>query len=234
MTESTNLEAIQNAGISNNDVPENRQPITNDVKNERYFTQAEVNEIAGTSRKEGAERARREALVGAQNNNYENNYITREEVERIVAQKNEQATQAAQDAARQAVANKVAHEFVTKVSAATEKYPDIIKTIDRLDLTENPMLVDYINAVDNTADVINELAKHDTLYEGILSRLDKNPKGAMQRIQELSKQLKERDAPNRNSSSNKVPLSQINPSNAGINSEDNTLESFKKASWLRG
>jgi len=197
---------------------------------ERLFNQSEVNEIAGSVRKEAVERAKRELYADFQNSASssisQDNRLTREEVTKMIAEENEKA-------ARTAIAQKVARDFVSKIENAKDKYPDIGKVIDTLELPNNIELVDYVTSLDNTADVVYELGKNGMLRGSILGMLPTNPKGAREEILNISKTIKNKSAENQKRIP-KAPLSQINPSTAGIDSEELTLADFKKQSWLRG
>ena len=198
---------------------------SNQTKNERLFTQSELNEVAGVVRKEAAERARKEAYAELQNSNSENS-LSRDEVAKMIAEENDIA-------ARTAVANKIAYDFVSKIEAAKQKYPDIINVVGVLELPNNPQIVDYVNSLDNTADVVYELAKNGLERGSILGMLATNPRGAKEELNKLSNRIKERNKEVSQKNPSK-PLSQINPSTAGIDSGDLTLADFKKQSWLRG
>ena len=91
---------------------------------ERLFNQSEVNEIAGSVRKEAVERAKRELYADFQNSASssisQDNRLTREEVTKMIAEENEKA-------ARTAIAQKVARDFVSKIENDKDKYPDIGK-----------------------------------------------------------------------------------------------------------
>lgn len=233
-----NVIANAQESVALNTQPTQQNIIAENINSEpipqRSFTQEEVNRLVGSNKLAAAERARKEAYAEFQNYASSNqassagDVFTRDDIARIVSEENEKAS-------RMAVAQKIARDFVTKIEASKEKYPDIGNAIGKLELTNNPELVDYVTTLDNTADVVYELSKNGLLRGSIMGLLSRNPNGARDEIINISNSLKSNKRENFNNIPN-PPLSQINPSISGVDgdSESPSIRDFTNASWLRG
>jgi hypothetical protein len=205
------------------------------VQQEKVLKQSEVNEIVGAVRKEAADRARRETIAEFQKTqkksdsnekDSKNISLDNEQIRQIVAEENEKA-------ANQAIANKIALEFTQKMLAAKEKYQDFEEVVSQLNLPNVPELVHWTNSLDNTADVMYDIAKNPSKFANILMLSNTAPHLAQIELQKLSLSIKK----NQEAQAKQVPrepLSQITPSTAGVDNGKMTLEDFKKADWLRG
>ncbi|NTU69252.1 hypothetical protein HGB13_00265 [bacterium] len=199
---------------------------------EKLLKQSEVNEIVGAVRKEAAERARREALTELQQQNKNDvNSLQRinvddERVRRLIAEENEKA-------ANKAVANKIAMEFTQKLIAAKDKYQDFEQTVAQIDLLSIPEIVRWTNSLDNTAEVIYDIAKNPSKFANILMLQQHSPHFALSELQKLSTSIKKNQEA-QSMAQPKEPLSQVNPSSAGIDNGKMSLRDLKKAPWLQG
>jgi len=200
---------------------------------EKLLKQSEVNEIVGFVRKEAAERARREALAELQKTQTVNNDrdlnsvdLNDDRIRKIISEENERA-------ANQAVANKIAMEFTQKMISAKNKYPDFEEVVTQLDLPNVPEIVHWTNSLDNTADVMYDIAKNPSKFANVLMLAQRAPHLAQAELQRLSSSIKKNQEAQAQAQP-KEPLSQINPSSAGMDNGKMSLSDLKKAPWLRG
>lgn len=207
---------------------------------EKTLKQSEVNEIVGAVKREAAERARKEILAELQKNNQNNINVEKqkndlsqsnidindERIRNLIAEENEKA-------ANKAIANKIAMEFTQKLMAAKNKYPDFEQTVAQLNLPNIPEIVHWTNSLDNTADVLYDIAKNPSKFANILMLQHTTPHLAQAELQKLSSSIRKNQEA-QNQPQPKEPLSQINSSTAGIDNKEMGIKDFKKADWLRG
>lgn len=186
------------------------------------MTQAELNELIASSKRTSYEKGQREAQEAAAKANPN---LSEDKIKELIA--NSQKEQVLHDRANQTV-----NQFMTKINAGKERYPDIEQKLVELDLQETPEIIELANALDNTADVMYELAKHPGKAAAVVAALRTGQgKNARLQMQKLSSSIK--DNQKATIAVPKEPLSQIKPSNAAGDDGVVTLESLKKASYLR-
>jgi hypothetical protein len=131
--------------------------------------------------------------------------------------------------------NRIANEFVTKLQAGKAKYPDFDKKVEPLlnSIGNIPEIAYLSNAVDNTADVIYELAENPTKIANILSLAQRTPHLAHAEMIKLSNSIKSNESASQTPSVNE-PLSQLKPSTVGGDNGSLSVKDFKKMPWLKG
>lgn len=244
MTEMENGE-IQNFNNSA-EVPASNSNNENLSNNEKTFRQSELNEIVGRARQEAVERYKRETSrsshensqhathpVNSQHRQYNANYvnpeppanvISQDEIRRLASEEIQRSrdewNQEAQRSAQEQEAQRIASEFFTKVNAGKSKLQDFDTVMADVDLRAIPYHVQLANMVDNTAEVMYELAKNPAKIGAIQNLIDidlragKSPKLAMAEMRKLSQSIKNNESATNFRSPNE-PLSQVRPSNAG-------------------
>lgn len=222
---------LENSGVGQEQVQ--APAIAQENPQEKLLKQSEVNEIVGLVRKEAAERGRREALAELQKTQTVNEDqgsrgldLNDERIRKIVSEENEKA-------ANQAVANKIAMDFTQKMLSAKSKYPDFEQVVSQLDLPRVPEIVHWTNSLDNTADVMYDIAKNPSKFANILMLTQAAPHLAQAELQKLSSSIKKNQEAQAQAQP-KEPLSQIKASSAGTDNGKMTLQDYKNADWLRG
>lgn len=212
---------------------------------EKIFRQSDVDKIAKHAKHVGREQGRKETLMQLQSQQPDNNLIaptannpqqpsslggmqgmTQDEVKRMIAEHE-------QNQAQQYHAHQIATEFMAKVDATKDKYPDFDKTVESLELPTIPQVVQLANMVDNTGDVIYELAKNPHKVASLLSLSQiGNGRLAILEMKRLSDSIKQ----NQQASQQPIPpepLSQLKPSNVGTDSGVPSIRDLRKQSYLR-
>lgn len=219
--------------------------VVNEVQNisepqEKTLKQSEVDQIVGAVKRAAAEKARKEILAELQTSNQNNINIEKqknnlsqsnidindERIRSIIAEENERA-------ANEAIANKIAMEFTQKMMAAKEKYPDFEEVVTQLNLPNVPEIVHWTNSLDNTAEVMYDIAKNPSKFANILMLTHTAPHLAQSELQKLSSSIKKNQEAKMQTQP-KEPLSQVNSSTAGIDNKEMGIKDFKRADWLRG
>lgn len=206
------------------------------VESERTFKQSEVNEIAARRATEAVDRYRRESSMASHQQNQQvqpqynapvqpqYNGMSEQEFRRVAAEEAQKARdnwiQESNRTSQEQEAQKIASEFFTKIEAGKSNLPDFDKVMADIDLRSIPYHVTLANMVDNTADVMYELAKNPSkigAIENLINidiRAGRQPKLALSEIKRLSQSIKDNQQAAKFKSPNE-PLSQMRPSNAG-------------------
>lgn len=197
------------------------------AKPEKTFSRDEVAKIVNAEKNKALEKERekiRSEFTTQQQNQASAKTYTEQEIEGIVHRVAEQRVQ-------QVVANKIVEEFSSKMLAGKSKYPDFEEAVSKLDLTKAPILVQWANSVDNTADIIYDIAKNPAKLVTILALAGHSPDLAFDELKKLSSSIKQNeDALKRQQP--KEPLSQVQPSNTGVDNGSKTITDLRKEKWL--
>jgi len=208
---------------------------------EKLLKQSEVNEIVGRARREGTEKGKKETLAAIQQQMaYQSpppdqqvppqmedtaKTLGREEMQRMIIEES-------QKMAQQALAQQTVNEFVQKINAAKDKYSDLEQTIAQLNLPMVPDLVTIANSMDNTVDILYDLAKNPSKFANVLMLTTTAPHLAHQEIQKLSVSIK-RNEEAKNQQHAPEPDNQIRPSITGTDNGSMSVSDLRKQSWLK-
>ncbi|WP_342220248.1 hypothetical protein [Rickettsiella endosymbiont of Miltochrista miniata] len=130
--------------------------------------------------------------------------LTTEDVQSMIA--NHTAQQANEWQAQQ-----IAQQFLGKLSAAKDKYPDFEETLANLEVHKFPEVVQLANNFDNTADIMYELGRNPSKAVILKQVAQLNPKMGALEIQRLSDSIKQNQSAKQIPSA-QPPLSQLTPS----------------------
>jgi hypothetical protein len=237
-------EMVNGAGQSpNNFAPET--PVTPSSTpsqapaDERTFKQSEVNDLIGRAKNEAVERYRRETSMASHQQPQQQapqyqapvqqpqyNGMSEQEYRRITAEEiqrsREEWSQEAQRNQEEQNAHRIASEFFTKVSTGDGGRDGFEKLLSEsgLDLRSIPYHVQLSNMVDNTREVMEDLARNPTKIGTIQNLIDidlragRQPNLALAEIKRLSQSIKDNVQGSRYKSPND-PLTQLRPSTAG-------------------
>lgn len=207
------------------------------TESERTFRQSEVNDLVGRAKAEAVERFKREASMAShqpspsQQQQYQppqqQQYqppVSEERVRNLAAEETqrlrEQWTQESRVQAQEQDAQRIASEFFTKLEAGKSNLQDFDKVMGDVDLRSIPYHVQLANMVDNTAEVMYELAKNPSKIGQLQSLIDidvragRHPKLALAEMKRLSQSIKDNAQASKFQSPNE-PLRQLPTSNAG-------------------
>lgn len=208
---------------------------------ERTFKQSEVNDLIGRAKNEAVERFKRETSMAShqtppqvpqynapqpvqQSSQY--NGMSEQEYRRITAEEiqrsREEWSQEEMRRSEEQNAHRIASEFFQKVSTGDGGREGFEKILSEsgLDLRSIPFHVQLANMVDNTREVMVDLAQNPTKIGIIQNLIDidlragRQPNLALAEIKRLSKSIKDNEQAGRYKAPND-PLTQLRPSNAG-------------------
>jgi hypothetical protein len=159
--------------------------------------------------------------------------MTAEDVKRAMRDEfsaiKQEAESKAQQAAAQSVAQKVIDSFNSKMSRGADKYPDFQEKTSKIPLGKFLPIVQLATEVDNTEDVMYELATNKGKMGNIMALYNSAPEVAMEAINELSQSIK---ANQTNVRVNK-PLSQIKPTATAVDNGMPSVRSYMDQDWIR-
>lgn len=137
--------------------------------------------------------------------------LTAQEVEQLIDRR-------ADEKAAMQYAQTVTNEFANKVMSAVPKYSDYEQKVSQLNFAliaqTNPNLITVLNGVDNTGDVVYEMANNPGKFAALASLSQTHPHLAQMELNKLSASIKQNEAA-MNEPSSREPLSHVTPSNLG-------------------
>jgi hypothetical protein len=195
---------------------------------ERLFKQSELNEIVGRAKHDAVESFKRQqqtqyAQQAPQSNQTQNSKsLSEDDVKRLtseeLARQRDQWTREAQEKADADIAQRIVNSYKEKIAPGKEKYEDFEAVTNNVDMRYYPNVVQLLaEYVDNSHDVIYELAKNRTKLYQLESTCGHNPQDAIYEIKRLSDSIKANESSSQMKHANS-PLSQQRPSNTGTDS----------------
>ena len=199
---------------------------------ERLFKQSELNEIVGRAKHDAVESFKRQqqtqyAQQAPQSNQTQSSKsLSEDDVKRLtseeLARQRDQWTREAQEKADADIAQRIVNSYKEKIAPGKEKYEDFEAVTNNVDMRYYPNVVQLLaEYVDNSHDVIYELAKNRTKLYQLESTCGHNPQDAIYEIKRLSDSIKANETHSQMTHA-RTPLSQQRPSNTGTDS-GNTL-----------
>jgi hypothetical protein len=219
-------------------------PVAQSSPQEKFLPQSKVNELIGHAKKEAEERVRREFEQQQVQRNAQPSASSMGGIAQLtddqIAQKMAQVAQSEVQKLVQQHAQKLQQEswdkevrqFADKIIAGAQEFPDFDAKVSELDISAYPELIPILNAVDNTAAVLYDLASNPLKAEGLRSLAIRNRKGALNQMRVLAESIKA----NKSALEQKQPsepLSQINQSLTPMDNGSQSISALRKADWLR-
>lgn len=224
--------AVQGSVSESGSVPQQSQPA--ERPQERTFRQNEVDSIVKRAKSDALESYKRMAqeqpeylAQKMQDAPRDSSGLSHDEIRRIAAEEaNRQKDVWIDDARRKAEESegqRIANEFLTKVKGASDKYPELSKQMERMDLSKYGYAAQLTNMVENTADVWQHLVSDPFKLATINQMAKDDPQFAYSHLQSLAESLKNNDKA-ANTRLPNAPLTPLRPSNVGT---DNGVLSVK-------
>lgn len=215
-------------------------PEINNSVTEKLIPQSEVGKIAGASRKEGHdkgyEKGYQEALAKYQQQQAANTPVVNapydpaansaqippssnqiadlvaKQVNEVIRKERDEQNRLSEEKRINDYVTQIATQLKPKIDAAKDKYEDFDKSVANLHLDKIPHLLEWVNTVPNSGDVLYDLAKNPQKL-GILNSMHA-PELAIQQIYAISQSLQNNQAA-QDKPLPRNPLSVVNPSNVG-------------------
>jgi hypothetical protein len=200
---------------------------------EKLLSQHEVNSLVGGAKQKGFEKGYAQALAEAQAKAQAQQptqpaqpvtqpqaLSDEDRIRQIAAQEFENHARALREKALQeqqeAHGQQIAKQLAAKVSIAAEKYPDFNDVVKEVDYVNNfPDILSLSNTVDNSGDVLYDLAKNPGKIATLRQYIRDLPANLVQKeILRMSESIKANQNA-LNATSAPSPLAPIKPSNTG-------------------
>lgn len=147
----------------------------------------------------------------------------------------EQAKAKQQEEQHKAAMHEVAQTYHQKMGAGKEAYPDFEEVMKDFNAASFPRIVFLASQLDNTAEVMYELAKNPMKLASIDYLANSSPVEAQRALKSLGASIQQNRKALEQGSATQAPLSRMKSSaGAGMDSGEMTLTDYKKAPWLRG
>lgn len=198
------------------------------AEQEKLLKQSEVNEIVGRVRQEASEKARREAEAQMAQMQAAGG-LSEEQVRQIVM---DQTLKAQQEAARQAYGQQIIGNFVSKMQAGESQYDDFRQKVETLPLEKMPEIIQMAATLDNTADVMYEIASKPYKAGNLLNLARTIPELAMVEMQNLSASIK-KNKEAQSSIQTPEPLAQMKPTSVPVDNGTMSVANLRNQKWAR-
>lgn len=160
--------------------------------------------------------------------------IKRDVYEQIMNERRE-AESKQQEAQHKAAIEEIAKTYHQKMGSGKDAYQDFDAVMGEFNAASFPKIVFLASQLDNTADIMYELAKNPMKLASIDYLADKNPDEAQKALKSLGSSIAQNRQALAQGTATQAPLSRMKSSAAaGIDSGEMSLKDFKKAPWLRG
>ena len=134
-----------------------------------------------------------------------------------------------------AAMREVASTYHQKMSAGKDLHADFDEIMGDFDASAFPKLVFLASQLDNAPSVMYELSKNPMKLASIDSLAEKSPAQAMKALKSLGASIQQNQAAVTQNQQANAPLSRMKSSvNAGADSGEASVASFKKMPYLRG
>lgn len=206
-------------------------PIETPIAEEKTLTQSQANKIIAREKREYAKKYEaeyqaklaheRNALLASQSQPPSQGYgMTQEQIQLAIRQE-------AQKMSTESKVNDILTSFDSKIRQEIARDPDFADDYDALNIEAHPGLVLLTNQLDNTAEVIKELAKNPTKFSTVLMLANSGShEMAKRELQRLSSSIKTNKAAE-NYKKAPAPLGQIKSSNVLTNDGKASVTSFR-------
>lgn len=229
--------------------------VTTSPEGEKTLTQSQVNEIVRREKTAAAEKARREAdayhaqeLSSLKNSNSSmggvEQQITPEMEEKLygrMVERDQKRIEAEQERHRQAEEakhreeiEKVAQTFHMKMASGKDKFSDFDEVMNDFDLNAFPLVAFLAADMENTPDIMYELANNPGKLSQLNSLAKESGKMAKKEMLKLSQSIAQNQQAKTNNVTTNAPLSRLKSSTVGADDGKMSLKDLKNQSWLKG
>ena len=194
---------------------------------ERVFKQSELNDIVGRAKHDAVESFKRQQQQQAPqyqqpHETHSSRSLSEEDVKRLTGEELARQRQAwekdSQEKAEAEAAQRIVNTYKEKIAPGKDKYEDFEAVTNNVDMRYYPNVVQLLaDHVDNSHDVLYELAKNRTKLSHLEFTCAHNAPDAIYEIKRLSDSIKANEQTSQMKHANS-PLSQQRPSNTGTDS----------------
>jgi hypothetical protein len=136
--------------------------------------------------------------------------------------------------AHEAQLKQVADQYYLKMGKGSELFEDFNEVMGEFEPSQFPNAVMLAAGMENTPEIMYELANNPSKLQEIDSLAMKSPKLAQKQLERLSKSINQNLQAKNNNVDAPPPLSRLKSSSVGADSGKMSLKDYKNAPWLRG
>lgn len=129
---------------------------------------------------------------------------------------------------------RAADQYFLKVGAGKDKFSDFEEVMQDFDPSAFPQTSLLAGSMENTADIMYELAKNPFKLAQLEELVSRSPKLAQKELQKLAQSITQNDLAKAENTPTNAPLSRLKSPTVGGDSGKMTLKDLKSANWLRG
>lgn len=221
---------------------EGTAPVADATPSEKMLPQSKVNDIVRHEKHAAYEKGKREALAGTQSHTQPSNnmggmqHMSEQQIRLFAAEEAQKQQQKLIDdqtrAFRMQEGQRTANEFMSKMSAAKERLPELDGLMKDVNLADIAHIVQLANGTDNTADVMHDLLDNPSKIAAITTLMQTSPALAQREIARLSSSIKANEKA-KDAKDATDPLNQMSHSTVGTDNGSMTLKDLKRVNWLR-
>lgn len=216
---------------------------------QKMLTQEQVNALIGREKKEAADRARKEVearymaelqQLKAQAPQQSMGGMTQPSMDEIYQQVEQRLMKKAQEhqqenarKAQEAEMQKVADDYFTKMSNGSEMFEDFNEVMSDFRPDAFPEVIHLVSGMDNTPQIMYELAKNPSKLATIYSLAKADPIQAKKALKKLSDSISMNEQAAEEYVATNAPLTKPKPSQVGTDKGLNSIKDYKNADWLR-
>lgn len=152
---------------------------------------------------------------------------------KFVSEAQKQQAEVAQQEHQKAM-KELADSYLSKMAKGKEVYPDFEEVVNGVNPASFEDVVYLVAQMDNTQDIMYELAKNPTKLAALDYMATRDPEGAKNQLVKLSESIAQNQRALAENVSTPAPLSRLKSSTVGADNGVMGLSDFKSASWLRG
>jgi hypothetical protein len=207
---------------------------------EKTFTQGDLDAVAGRVRAEERSKYQSHNVQSVQPNHTSqvmpsNTMASNSNIEELIDKRtSEKLQQYMQDSEQKRINEmqtqegmRIANDFISKVEAGKQDFPDYDSVVGQLPLVNMPHIVALARDVDNTAGVMYELAQNPTKIASLTQLMNLHPQLARNEMKKLSDSIKKNEEAKQQKQANE-PLSRTQPSPVGIDNGTRSVRDFQK------
>lgn len=226
-------------------------PVTSDASADKTLTTSQVNDIVKREKARAAERMRQEMQLQHQ---AELEKVRAEAAGQSAAQSGTDTSESEMETrvynrflsdlqkhrddmereAQERELKSVADQYYLKMGKGSQLFNDFNEVLGDFEPDKFPNAVMLAAGMENTPEIMYELANNPTKLQQIDSLAQKSPNLAKKELERLSKSINQNLEAKANNVSVPPPLSKLKSSSVGMDSDKMSLSDFKKAPWLRG
>lgn len=136
--------------------------------------------------------------------------------------------------AREAELKQVADQYYLKMGKGSQLFENFNEVMGDFEPAQFPNAVMLAAGMENTPEIMYELANNPTKLQQIDSLAQKSPQLAKKELERLSQSINQNLQAKTNNVDAPAPLSRLKSSSVGADSGKMSLKDYKNAPWLRG